>query len=85
MLAKYKTRQRHQKLMRVAHSLLSAAVVRRREASLYHTPTPADVTAQDVIAYAFGRHQLNVDLEEAQRYLNAARVSRGETATPAAA
>ncbi|MFJ6608210.1 hypothetical protein [Streptomyces lydicus] len=78
MLAKYKTRQRHQKLMRVAHHLL-------KQAYLYRSGGTADVTAQDVVAYAFGCHQLEIDLDEAQKFLDAARVSRGETAPQAAA
>ncbi|KIZ16862.1 hypothetical protein [Streptomyces natalensis] len=85
MLAKYQARQRHQKLMRVAHHLLGEVADRRRPESLRYHPVTADVTAQDVSAYAFGRYQLNLDLDEAQRYLDAARVSRGETAAPATA
>ncbi|MFB6568404.1 MULTISPECIES: hypothetical protein [Streptomyces] len=82
MLAKYKTRQRHQKIMRVAHHLLRDAADRRRPESLRYTPDAADVTALDVVAYAFGRYQLEVDSDEAQKFLDAARVSRGETVTP---
>lgn len=78
MLAKYKTRQRHQKLMRVAHHLLY-------EAFVSITRNPADVSAQDVAAYAFGRYRLDVDLDEAQKFLDAARVSRGEVAPPVTA
>lgn len=78
MLATYKARLRHQKLMRVAHHLL-------REAYLCLTREPSDVTAQDIANYAFGRHQMEIDLDEAQRFLDAARVSRGETVTPATA
>lgn len=72
MLANYKARQRHNKLMRVTHTLLSDAFVSvsRR---------PADITAADVVALAFGHYRIELDLAEAQRYLDAARVSRGES------
>ncbi|SHL74641.1 hypothetical protein [Streptomyces yunnanensis] len=85
MLSQYKARQRHQKIMRVAHHLLREAADRRRPESLRYNPAAVDVTAQDVVAFAFGRHQLDVDVDEAQKFLDAARVSRGETAAPATA
>lgn len=75
--AKKKAQQaqrRHQALLSLASELLREAFLRRR--------TSADVTAQDLVSHAFG-HQIDVDLDEAQKFLDAARVSRGETATPA--
>lgn len=74
MFATYKARQRHQKLMRAAHHLLY-------EAFISASREPAHVTAADLAAYAFGRHRIDLDLEEAQRFLDAARVARGETTT----
>ncbi|MER6092428.1 hypothetical protein [Streptomyces bluensis] len=75
MLATYKARQRHQKIMRVAHHLLREAFISvRRE--------PSDVTAEHVAAFAFARYRMDLDLDEAQRYLDAARVTRGEPTTP---
>lgn len=78
MFATIKARQRHQKLMRAAHHLL-------REAWLNPDRNPADITAADVTAYAFGQYRIALDQEEAQLYLDAARVARGEaTALPTA-
>jgi hypothetical protein len=77
MLATLKARQRHQKIKRVAHHLL-------RQAHDNHIRGAADVTAEEVVAYAFGRYRLDVDIDEAQRHLDAARVTRGETTTPTA-
>lgn len=74
--AEKKARRRHQALLSLAQGLLREAFLRRRATD--------DVTAQDVVSYAFG-HQLDVDLDEAQKFLDAARVSRGETVTPATA
>lgn len=74
--AKKKTQRRHRALLNLANDLLREAFLRRR--------TIADVTAQDLVSHAFG-HQIDVDLDEAQKFLDAARVSRGETATPATA
>lgn len=75
MLASLKSRQRHHRLMRVAHRLLREAFA--------HALSPGEdrVTAQDIAAYAFGRHQIDIDADEAQRYLDAARASRGRSIT----
>jgi hypothetical protein len=77
MLATYKANRRHNKLMKIAHNLLYSAYISARR-------SPADVTAEDVAAHAFGLHQIEVDLEEAQKFLDAARVARGEFTQPAA-
>ncbi|WP_330479967.1 hypothetical protein OG301_39180 (plasmid) [Streptomyces platensis] len=76
--AKKKTQRRHRALLNLANGLLREAFLRRH--------TSADVTAQDLVSHAFG-HQIDVDLDldEAQRFLDAARVARGETAPQAAA
>ncbi|QKW31506.1 hypothetical protein HUT11_35680 (plasmid) [Streptomyces seoulensis] len=74
MLAAYKSNRRHNKLMKVAHSLLYNAYISV-------TQNPANVTAEDVAAHAFGRHQIELDLDEAQKFLDAARVARGEFST----
>ena len=78
MLANLRARQTHQKLMRAANYVLNEA---------FHnlTRSPDDVTAADLAAYAFGRYRLEVTDEEAQRYLDAVRVARGETLAPATA
>uniref|UniRef100_UPI0030E53E8F hypothetical protein n=1 Tax=Streptomyces tubercidicus TaxID=47759 RepID=UPI0030E53E8F len=68
--AKKKARRRHHALLNLANGLLREAFLRRH--------TSADVTAQDLVSHAFG-HQIDVDLDEAQKFLDAARVSRGET------
>ncbi|MFD4264056.1 hypothetical protein ACFWR9_42240 [Streptomyces sp. NPDC058534] len=77
MLASLKARQRHQKLMRAAHHLL-------RDAWLSLDRQQADITAADLAAYAFGRHRIDLDPDEAQRFLEAARVARGEPTIPSA-
>ncbi|MGP3737930.1 hypothetical protein ACTWJ9_33645 (plasmid) [Streptomyces sp. GDS52] len=74
MFATYKESRRHNKLMKVAHNLLYSAYISAAR-------SPADVTAQDVAADAFGRHQIELDLDEAQKFLDAARVARGESTT----
>lgn len=74
MLATYRARQRHHKLMRAARHLL-------HDAFISITREPADITAQDVVAYAFGNYRIDLDLDEAQRFLDAARVDRGEPTT----
>ncbi|MFF3547067.1 hypothetical protein ACFYXD_35180 [Streptomyces platensis] len=74
--AKKKTQRRHRALLNLANGLLREAFLRRH--------TSADVTAQDLVSHAFG-HQIDIDLGEAQKFLDAARVSRGETATQATA
>lgn len=71
MLANFKARQRHQRLMRAAHHLL-------RGAFLAYPFKPRTVTADDFTAYVFGRHQIDLTPADAQRYLEAARVSRGD-------
>ena len=71
MFAAYKDNRRHNKLMKVAHDLLYSAYISVSRA-------PANVTAEDVAAHAFGRHQIELDHDEAQKYLDAARVARGE-------
>lgn len=65
MLATLKTRKRHRQLMHIAHDLLRG---------------PNHVTPEDVATQAFGRHQIDLDTGEAQRFLDAARIARGETA-----
>ncbi len=77
MLATYKARRRHNKLIKVAHDLLYDAYISASR-------NPADVTAEDVAAHAFGLHQIELDLEEAQKFLDAARVARGESTQPTA-
>jgi hypothetical protein len=77
MLATYKANRRHNKLMKLTHNLLHNAYVSASR-------TPAQVTASDVAAHAFGRHQIDLDLDEAQKFLDAARVARGETTHTAA-
>lgn len=74
MFATYKTRQRHHKLMRAAHHLL-------REAFISANREPAHVTADNLAAYAFGQYRIDLDIDEAQRFLDAARAARGETTT----
>lgn len=72
MLATLRSRQRHQKLMRAAHHVLNRGLL----------ADEANVTSHDVAAWAFARHQIELTDTEAQRYLNAARVSRANTAQP---
>jgi hypothetical protein len=78
MLAKLRARQDHQRLMRAAHNLL-------RDAAVTGMNGASKVTAQDLSAYAFGRLRIDLPIEDAQRYLDAARVSRGERINPAPA
>lgn len=76
MLANLRARQRHQRLMRAAHKFL-------RDTTLYAIgKTASDITAQDFADYVFGRHNEDLPTDEAQRYLTAARVSRGDSTTP---
>ncbi|MGW3383346.1 hypothetical protein ACWDCO_24560 [Streptomyces albogriseolus] len=77
MLATYKANRRHNKLMKLTHNLLYSAYISASR-------TPAQVTADDVAAHAFGLHQIDLDLDEAQKFLDAARVARGEFTQPAA-
>ncbi|MFD8234019.1 hypothetical protein ACFV20_19325 [Streptomyces sp. NPDC059696] len=71
MFAAFKARQRHNKLMRAAHHLL-------REAFISANREPAHVTAAHLAAYTFGQYRIELDHEEAQRFLDAARIARGE-------
>lgn len=75
MLATYKASRRHNKLIKVTHDLLY-------DAYISVTRNPADVTAEDVTAHAFGLHQIDLNPDEAQKFLDAARVARGEFAKP---
>lgn len=77
MFAMDETSRRHRKLMRSARHLL-------RQTDFSIARYPSGVTAQDVAAYAFGRYQLDVELDEAQRHLDAVRVARGESLPPVA-
>ncbi|MET9016881.1 hypothetical protein ABZX74_39395 [Streptomyces olivaceoviridis] len=61
---KYHQRVRHQRLMHLASVLVN--------------PFERPAVAADLVALAFGRHQMEVTEEEAARYLDAARVERGE-------
>ncbi|MGP3777081.1 hypothetical protein ACTWJ8_40235 (plasmid) [Streptomyces sp. SDT5-1] len=72
MLATIRARQTHQKLMRAANHVL-------REALHSLTRSPDDVTPAELVAYAFGRYRLDLTHEDAQRYLDAVRVARGDT------
>jgi hypothetical protein len=67
---KIQARQRHQRLMRAAHRLLANAAV-------LGTDNYDNVTPDHLISLVFGRYGLDTDSDEAQRYLSAARVSRG--------
>ncbi len=64
-----KARQDHQRIMRAAHILL----VRDER----------PVTPQALAAFVFGRLRIDLPLDDAQRFLDAARVTRGEQITPA--
>ena len=77
MLATYKANRRHHKLMKLTRNLLHNAYISASR-------TPAQVTASDVAAQAFGLYQIDLDLDEAQKFLDAARVARGECTQPAA-
>ncbi|MET8861104.1 hypothetical protein [Streptomyces sp. NPDC004579] len=57
-------RLRHQRLMSLA--------------SILTDPFGQTAAPVDLVALAFGRHQMEVTEEEAARYLDAARVDRGE-------
>lgn len=61
---KHRQRVRHQRLMRLASILVSP---------FERTAIPADL-----VALAFGRYQMEITEEEAARYLDAARVDRGD-------
>jgi len=61
---KHQQRVRHQRLLRLAAVLVS--------------PLQLPAAPADLVALAFGRHQMEVTEEEAARYLDAARVDRGE-------
>ncbi|MGS2588072.1 hypothetical protein [Streptomyces hebeiensis] len=69
MLARYRARLRHRRLMVAAAHLVRSAT---RETG---QPHPADL-----IALAFGR-RLTLDAAEAQRYLDAVRAERGHRIT----
>lgn len=66
-------KRRHEQLMAAAGHLISREIT-----SGFRTPQ-YEATAKDLVALAFGRHQLAVDEAEADRYLNAARVEKGVT------
>ncbi|MGV9278078.1 hypothetical protein [Streptomyces griseosporeus] len=72
MLATYKAKQRHRKIMRATHHLL-------RQAFISAHREPSQVTAEELAAYTFGQHRIDLDLDEAQRYLDAVRAARGES------
>jgi hypothetical protein len=61
---KHHQRVRHQRLMRLPSILVN--------------PCEQAAAPADLVALAFGRHQMEVTEEEAARYLDAARVDRGE-------
>lgn len=65
--------RRHRQLMAVANRLID------REASSGYLSPKYEANAKDLVALAFGRHQLTVDEAEADRYLNAARAEKGVT------
>lgn len=71
MFTAIKARQDHQKLMRAAHTLLN------------RVDRPA--TPETLAAFAFGRLRIDLPLDDAQRFLDAARASRGEQIPPAPA
>ena len=75
MLTALKARLRHRRLMRAAHDLL-------HDTNCYSTcKTANDITAQDLVTYVFGRHHDDLSTDEAQRYLDYARLNRGESTT----
>ena len=74
---KIAARQRHQRLMRAAHHLLA-------QATGISIDRFDNVTPDHLISYVFGRYELDIDSPEAQRYLSAARVSRGLHPLPGA-
>jgi hypothetical protein len=61
--------------MGAAHRLLA-------NATGISTDNADNVTTDHLISYVFGRYGLEIDTTEAQRYLSAARVSRGLTPLP---
>ncbi|MFF3256495.1 hypothetical protein ACFYWP_37190 [Actinacidiphila glaucinigra] len=73
MFEGYRARKRHHLLMRAAFDIVGA---------LGAAPT----TPADLVSLAFGRHRIEIDEEEADRYMRAARVERGNRyITPATA
>lgn len=72
MLKKFRTKQRHSRLMRVVDQLVFC--------QMEEEATPAQV-----IALAFGRHQLRITEDEAAEYLDAGLVRRGHKPRPAPA
>ncbi|WP_120680580.1 hypothetical protein [Streptomyces hoynatensis] len=66
-------RRRHEQLMAAAGRLIS-----RKITSGFRTPQ-YEATTADLIALAFGRHQLTIDETEADRYIAAARAEKGVT------
>lgn len=70
MLQKMRARQRHTRLMAVAHHLI-------RDAAVTSSSGPEKVTTAQVACLAFARYQLRINDEEAADYLAAALVARG--------
>lgn len=66
-------KRRHTQLRTIAERLVSRQILSGALEPKY------TATTGDVIALAFGRHQLTVDEGEAARYLEAARVEKGVT------
>jgi hypothetical protein len=66
MFEKHRARVRHDQLIYLAGRLVSGALREETAAS-----------PRDLRALAFGEYQLDIDEEEAARYLDAARVQHG--------
>ncbi|QHC33912.1 hypothetical protein [Streptomyces sp. HF10] len=71
---KHQRRVRHQRLMRLASVLVDRTIL----ASVLVSSVGRPANPADLVALAFGRHQMEVTEEEAARYLDAALVERGE-------
>ncbi|MGP9023207.1 hypothetical protein ACT1U9_32985 (plasmid) [Streptomyces sp. BR1] len=69
---KTSTKRRHLQLMRLARHLIGECQRRR----ILGRPGPIKAAPDDLIALAFGR-QIQLDQDEALRYLDSARVEKG--------
>lgn len=60
--------RRHQQLLRIAQHIVSRVTLERRI---------EDIDVAEIVAVAFGRHQLRITEDEALDYLNAVLAERG--------